>query len=559
MSLIIDHLEIDEKTISKQIKEDLKDDWFPDTLDFSDYFQNQFLVQRIAQNFKENGGKYVPSTRYLLNIPKSNFTLRYALETGLPDRAVYHAIALQLQSYFDRLISWQVYSHRRKTNSDNTDQKRSKNKYTFRNSIKAWADFVGCVNENLSHGKFLLTTDLANYFENINLRTLKEMMESLVPELKETEQEEKRVRGLVDQLFSYLKEWSFNEDRGLPQNRDASSFLANLYMRSIDSAMLSQGFQYFRYMDNIKIICDSEDAARKALKILIVELRKVGQFVNSGKTAIIDASNSEEIQKHIGTASIEMKRIASAWDTKSPKPIIRSFGPLKNLSLATLRAGSYDSREFRFCINRLITLANCKEFKVPPDFFSEITPLVIQGLDRAPPATDMICRYLRVVELSENQMECLLTHLSDPSKAFYNFKNYRVWILLTQRRFSSTAALDLARDTVRNRDDDPTRAGATIFLGAMGSLDDRKFIAERFSTLTSFLGQRAGLIGVHQLYFGQDEPESVSIKTHVGPYVRADLKGTYSILNKSDKAGTYCTELEPVSIANYLDTERDYD
>lgn len=555
MPVPLGSISIDEALITKQLKNDLKDDWFPDPLGYSEYFDKGLLASIIAGNFAENHGSYDPSQASLLNIPKGNFTLRYALETSVTDRAVYHALATHLLPYYDPLISWRVFSHRLSSAAVADSKKRSDPKYTFRNGISAWSDFLGCVQAKVTGNKVLLSTDLANYFENINLVQLHKVMIALIPSLDGTADEKSQVRSQVDQLFGYLPKWSYTADRGLPQNRDASSFLANLYMRAVDAEMIDAGHEYFRYMDDIKIVCDDVATARAALKKLVLALRPIGQFVNSGKTSILGAG-SEELRRCLSSGSTEMKRINAAWQSKALGPISRSFQPLKQLTLRTLQDGKFDSREFRYCIGRLETLARCKEFEVPDSYFADITEMVLSGLDASPVSTDYICRYLRAMPLSGDQLLLILTHLTDPGRSLYNWKNYRLWVLLTQKEYRSPAALELAREIVRTREDDPTRAGATLYLGAVGELDDRHLIAERFSSLSSFLGQRSAIIAVHEVHYGPTKGGGVSIKEHVGPYIRSDLKGTYRALNRE---GIYVSKLEPMSITRFVDLERDYD
>ncbi len=251
----------------------LKTIGFPDPIGYSDFISAGLLPNIVKENFEKNDGIYAPSKALLLNVPKGNFTLRYALETSFADRAIYHSMAMHLMPIFDPTISRWVFSHRW---GDTSNSKRSDPKYVFRNGIQAWSDFLGCVQSAAKPGTYLLSTDLANYFENINLPKLKNIMLELIPELDLSEREKAQVEELVDQLFVYLRSWSFNEDRGLPQNRDASSFLANVYMRSVYQSMLERGYQYFRYMDDIKIVCASAGAAKRALKELVLVLPPIG-------------------------------------------------------------------------------------------------------------------------------------------------------------------------------------------------------------------------------------------------------------------------------------------
>jgi hypothetical protein len=58
----------------------MKDDWFPDPLNFRDMIEGGILATQIVSNFEGNHGEYVPIKRSIYNLPKANFTLRYALK-----------------------------------------------------------------------------------------------------------------------------------------------------------------------------------------------------------------------------------------------------------------------------------------------------------------------------------------------------------------------------------------------------------------------------------------------------------------------------------------------
>ena len=170
---------------------------------------------------------------------------------------------------------------------------------------------------------------------------------------------------------NFFKSWCYSEAAGLPQNRDASSFLANVYMLPVDLEMLAKGYRYFRYMDDIKIACNSEHDARRALKVLSLELRKRELSVNSGKTKIVEISNHEAITKCLEAIDPDLQMIDSIWRTRSLRPIRRSFPLLSELAQRQLQIGKVASRTFRFCVKRLEILASCSEFEVPDAYFSQ--------------------------------------------------------------------------------------------------------------------------------------------------------------------------------------------
>lgn len=533
MSVDLGSLSFDESTVLKQLRGDMKDDWFADPLGYADMTTGAFLNDLINTNFTANNGIYLPSKRQILNLPKPNFTLRYGLETSLTDRFLFHALTAELVPVFDSLLGPTVYSHR--YNYTKPDPR-----YLFKRGIPAWNDFIGSVRSAIVPTSCLLSTDLTNYFESVELSSLKTSLVSLLSEVALSPPEKNRIRIVVEELFRCLASWTFRTERGLPQNRDASSFLANIYMMSVDRIMHKHGYakRYFRYMDDIKIVCEDEFEARTALKALSLALRDLGLSVNAKKTELIPGSDADKLDACLQQASPEITYLDSIWATNKPSLILSHIDTLKDLMMKALEEGNFSSKEFRFCIARLCTLRLCKDFSVPEPFFNQITEGVLAGLTAMPAATDQIARYLRAAPLADTHYQQVEHFMLDAKKATYSWQGYHLWVALTDKKFATQALLDRAREYVQHGADTPSRAGASLYAGSLGSTKDREIIAVNFSTLQSFQGQRLALIAVHEL------PFSPHIETHIKPNVRPDLMGVYSQLRQ--KKGVYCNTLEPV-------------
>jgi hypothetical protein len=192
----IGSVKLDIKFAARQLKNDLRDDWFPDPLNFNDMLTVGSLRTTIEANMAANDGRYVPGRRTLFNLPKPGFTLRYALETGLADRALYHGLAGYLLPVYDKLIPWNSFSHR-----FDYEKNRSSDRYTFKHGIESWKHFVGSARSALTPSSFLVTTDVANFFEHIQLDRLKEKMEELEPLAVSEPSQVAIVRGYRELLF----------------------------------------------------------------------------------------------------------------------------------------------------------------------------------------------------------------------------------------------------------------------------------------------------------------------------------------------------------------------
>ena len=299
MTVSVGLIEFDENLVTRQLRRDLSDDWFPDPLRFEDMFDGNHIKTILEDNVRRNHGIFRPSKRTLHNVPKPNYSLRYGLEISLSERALYHALVSQLVPYFDELIPWNVFSHRAAPSNNG--------RYLFKRAIPSWQDFIGVVRNNLPDSTILLSTDLTNYYENIRLKDLKETLFNLLPEVQASATTKAVLRTHIETLFDCLKFWCYSDANGLPQNRDASSFLSNIYMLPVDRAMLVEKKEkYFRYMDDIKVACEDAHDARRTLKLLSLELRKIGLSINSGKTDIVSASDVHELARVLDTGEDDL-------------------------------------------------------------------------------------------------------------------------------------------------------------------------------------------------------------------------------------------------------------
>lgn len=542
MAIELGDIRFDENRLYKQLRNDLRDDWFPDPIHYADMLDGGVVTDRISKNFEDNHGRYLPMRRNLFNLPKPNFTLRYALESGLPDRALYHGLCSFLIGYYDPLIPWYVFSHRQ-------DHERSNERYMFRHGVSAWRDFTEAVRSRVDDQHYLLSTDLTNYFENISLSKLEEQLQALIPAVSATPDVKSCIRSHIRLLFECLKCWSFDGSRGLAQNRDASSFLANVYMLPVDSAMRDAGFEYYRYMDDIKVVCNDDLEARRALKLLVIKLRDVGLAVNSKKTVLTPGSERDVVQDCLDIATPEIERLGAIWQTRQRGVISRSFPDLRRLTEELLVERRVDTRDFRYCMARIIVLASCPEFSVPPAFFQDITRLVILRLSDNPAATDQFVKYLRVVTLTPENLRDIADYVCDAERSFYSWQCYLLWVLLAEKGYRERRLYRHALKAL-DRNDGPDRTGATLYLGAIGAPTGRRRVAEKFNSLDSFLGQRTALIALHEVPFRR------GIRDRVAPHVRDDLRGVFRGLQS--RRGTYIAPPQPVSITTYVDTERDY-
>ena len=177
--------------IVKQLKQDMKDDWFPDPLNHEDSLNPAVIISKFIDYDKRTEKKYSGHEAYQYNIPKQGFALRYALETSLWDRLIYQGIAGYLINFCDRHLNTNVFSHRW--------SRKPEGRYLFNHQIDAWKKFQNSVKVNLTQTTpWLLVTDVQNYFENIRIEDVKSSLNLLMSQSKLAPAENKIAKRAVN-------------------------------------------------------------------------------------------------------------------------------------------------------------------------------------------------------------------------------------------------------------------------------------------------------------------------------------------------------------------------
>lgn len=382
----------------KRLKQDIRDDWFPDFLEFRDLFDNTDYFLNQLSKYLTSNELYEPSPALHFDIPKPGFTIRYSSETNLTDRLMYQACVDYIAPELDKIHTGAIYSHR-----INTDWS---NKYFFKYAVDEWNKFLTDAKIELDkdENEVLLITDLSNYYESIGIKDLITTLNFQIDNLKLEADNTKKFKKVSSQLRKLLDKWCQPDTkRGIPQNRDASSFLSNIFLNPVDDTMLKSGYKYFRYMDDIRIVCKDKFEGRKALKLLVNELRKKGLNVNSKKTQILDLNNSEHrplINESLQKSDKQIDQIENLLKSQQARGVQIAVPMLRKKTIALIESGGTLDRHFRFCVNRLERLIRIPELKSKIDLNS-ITDSIITELINQPWSTDTFARYLISISLSD--------------------------------------------------------------------------------------------------------------------------------------------------------------
>lgn len=430
--------------VLKHLRQDMRDDWYFDCLQYDDLFKSPAEAkQTIISLLQEWNGVYKGTRSVVRNIPKKGYGERYGLETDFFDRFVYQAICSFLIPFYDPLLGHRVLSYRYEPSPLDA-------KYLFKNKIDRWFTFEGVTLTFRRSGRHLLVTDLSNFFENVSRVQIIDALEKAVPDIAATGPEKLQIRNAIATLDRLLTQWTFSRDHGLPQNRDASAFLSNILLSFVDREMTRKGYDYYRYVDDIRVIADSELHARRALQDLIRELRKVGLNINANKTEILapDVAGTK-LAEFFPSQDSSTIAINQMWQSRSRRIVTRSVTYIFEILSRCIAAGDSQTRTFRFAVNRVAKIVESGLFDVGDALSVNLLDTLSRSLSEHAVTTDQYCRLIATLDRDGRCLPALEAFLLAEDGAIHDWQNYNIWMLLAVRKHRSDELVALADRKLR--------------------------------------------------------------------------------------------------------------
>lgn len=304
-------------------------DFLPDSHRHTDYADQLDANLRMIRQALLSGA-YRPSPVISVDVPKNALAVRPGSVLRMDDRIALFAIVLQIAPQLDALLPPNVYSYRlkKKATRESIFQDVDVLRYVFLKNktvrkrvditlpwYAQWPKFRRAIYKEAvkRKPKYLLVTDIASYFENIEVQLLHEYLIEKLPHDREA----------VNIITQCLRYWSWgprsgsSSARGIPQGNAVSSFLGNIFLHPIDELLTrleSEGkIRYFRYVDDIEILVDTKRDARETLNALYAQLRHLRLTIQGSKTRIIEGP---EILAYLHDSRLEranslIKRLSS--------------------------------------------------------------------------------------------------------------------------------------------------------------------------------------------------------------------------------------------------------
>jgi len=493
LAKIIDELDFEQAL--RRVKYDTRYDFlkFPVELSiFEAHFEENiaFLKESIEQ------GKYEVKSLRRIWVPKRDFFLRPGSLPHLDDRILFQAlidkVAIDLEALLPPFEQQVVFSSRLAQ-----DPKKSRN--MFRHPRNLWIQFqkraIQYCEEPGIHS--VLVSDIASYFENIDLRLLADTLTSSGISLM-----------YVEVIQQILTKWANGRTRGLPQMLAPCSLLANVYLSQVDKNMILFGYKYIRYVDDIRIFVSSEVELRQALLELTDQLKNCYLDIQSSKTQFYLAQRHKEdltiLEKHFEETGIEPNEDFDAFYFQDPEFFedidpadeevlagqIQEESLLLFLSNILSNRQQYDDRHLRYCINRLGLKRN-----------GAARDLVLSKLRDMPQETATFVGYLSRIQSKETAEE-IIAYVVRFLSSEYNIYDWQMmWLLIFLIRCENMSPSHLqALFKIERLQRHPlNRALLSYLLCSMGDLAFKRLFISRYGQEQSLEVKIAILCGVYHL------------------------------------------------------------
>ncbi|MFG6608133.1 RNA-directed DNA polymerase [Sulfitobacter sp. 1A10445] len=482
---------VDLKVVTLQLQQDMRDDWYRDALGYTDIFSDHEYVADVVFNCLNTwGGQYYGDHRTVRPIPKKKHAERYSLETDVFDRFVYQAVCTFLAPNLDSALSHRVLSYRVNRGAEDT-------KYLFRNKISKWLDYEGLTYRFVANKGALAATDVSNFFENVSAKQVISALHMAVERVVASGYRKGQMLSAVRLLERLFERWTLNGEFGLPQNRDCSSFLSNVLLSQVDFEMQKRGYDYYRYVDDIRIVCGDEHEARRSLQVLISLLRDVGMNINSTKTDVLSYDSPISlISEHFPSQNELVLAIESMWKSRSRRVFIRSIEYIIAILREALETGDTQSRTFRFAVNRISQLIEAKLLDVESDDSKALLKYALSTLSDDAVSSDQLCKLILVLEPEPEVLSRIEIFLLARETCIHDWQNHKLWLLLAELRFKGDGLKELAKTILAEDPSTGEAAGVMIWLQSVGYLDPVEGLIDTYTDSWPFQNQRYFLIAM---------------------------------------------------------------
>jgi len=289
-----------ERCWKKYVRPGLRDQEVLDLYDYNDFHWGRKTYFESLQS-EILAGTYMPSAATPVRIEKANGVNRTLIIPSAQDSIVLQCI---VEHILQRVLAKQPSKNAFFSRSHGfaaTAVDFDSNYIWFRR----WRKFASLRFRLSKSYPYICTTDIANYFDNIDYRHLRNILSS-VARIDEV---------ILDVMFKVLEDVSWRPDylppagRSLPQvNFDAPRLLAHAYLFEIDAYLKFRTNDTFvRWVDDMTIPASSYEEAKGAARDLDQLLMTRGLRLNAGKTSVLSAAQARQYFYQVENAYLDVE------------------------------------------------------------------------------------------------------------------------------------------------------------------------------------------------------------------------------------------------------------
>ncbi len=266
---------------------------------YKNYFRDEYDAYSLALEENLNDLRLKMATGYLPTesirafSPKANGLNRMYTLLSIEDQIVYQAYANIIA---EAIITKTVRKRYGNTVFGNL-YKDNNSDYFYEYWKESYKKFTAALEKSfISGNKYIASFDLTACYDSINHSLLKQLL------IKNRVSE-----NAANEFIRLLAMWESSNGlplgQGIPQGPLASGIVSEVvlsqYDEYIEGLKKQYAFEYFRYVDDIKIMSKSKETARDVLYLLDLKSKQLGLFPQSSKISLHRIENIEDEVKRI--------------------------------------------------------------------------------------------------------------------------------------------------------------------------------------------------------------------------------------------------------------------
>ena len=268
-------------------------DYFFDPLEIENARANSAtLINELMEELRD-ADRFEPRPAFAYFPPKNDLCDRRLIYIPIKDLTVRYAMALVFSEQIESEIHPQCFANRRATGSSATTR------FTEDFSTGGWSRFCQWQAERCRDNSVLLRTDISSFYDSVSHEYLVDAVcrHLVLPRDCALIQLFRRILQVPVIYYSPSTgqiEAPAITHQGLPIGDGVEGYLANLFLKDVDDAMVRAAAPYGRYVDDIRLFGNSRQEVLRHLRILQEQLLRKGLNLNSSKTEIAEDEQSRD-------------------------------------------------------------------------------------------------------------------------------------------------------------------------------------------------------------------------------------------------------------------------